>query len=250
MKIYNLLLLKMNSLIILLKVYPEKPWNWKAMSLNPRLTFEYVLNHLDKPWDWNALSQNVHIKYIKENPNLPWNYICVSSNETLTFEYIIKHNFNWNWNIISANKCIKWENVKNNLNFPWDFAGLSTILDVSIILDNIDYPWDLYATSWNSTISLDFIKTHSSQNFSCDGLLDNTNISLKDLCASPMSFMIDWYEASSSDKFDWNLIDISNPSLDWDGIAGNKNVTWDIIESHLDIFINHFKIILFFQVFK
>ena len=49
---------KGNSLVKLLELYPNKPWNYDALSLNPNITYDIVLANPDKPWDYNALSQN------------------------------------------------------------------------------------------------------------------------------------------------------------------------------------------------
>ena len=42
----------------LLIEFPNKDWNWEAVSLNPNLTFEFVKKHIDKPWNWEDISQN------------------------------------------------------------------------------------------------------------------------------------------------------------------------------------------------
>jgi hypothetical protein len=34
------------------------PWNWKYLTNNPNITFNFITKHLDKPWDWKKLSYN------------------------------------------------------------------------------------------------------------------------------------------------------------------------------------------------
>ena len=53
----------MNDLLILLYLFPDKPWNWNGLSANPNITWEIVQENPDKPWDWSWLS---------ENPNITW----------------------------------------------------------------------------------------------------------------------------------------------------------------------------------
>jgi hypothetical protein len=48
-----------NTLVKLLEKFPDKPWYWRAVSSNPNITFEYILEHPDKPWDWEG-SINSH----------------------------------------------------------------------------------------------------------------------------------------------------------------------------------------------
>jgi hypothetical protein len=43
--------------------YPDKPWNWDALSSNPNITFDNVLAYPDKPWNWDALSSNPNITF-------------------------------------------------------------------------------------------------------------------------------------------------------------------------------------------
>jgi len=40
-----------NSLIKLIKAYPDKPWNWNDLSNNPNITFDIVNAYPDKPWN-------------------------------------------------------------------------------------------------------------------------------------------------------------------------------------------------------
>jgi hypothetical protein len=37
---------------------PEKPWNWRVLSLNPNITIDIIKYNLDKPWDWDILLNN------------------------------------------------------------------------------------------------------------------------------------------------------------------------------------------------
>src|SRR3954468_22612357 len=48
----------------------------------------------DKPWDYGYLSANPSIKWIdvNSNPDKPWNYIYLSLNPSITWE-IVKANF-------------------------------------------------------------------------------------------------------------------------------------------------------------
>jgi hypothetical protein len=44
----------------------DRNWfrNWRHLSWNPNMTFDYILLHADKPWNWYALSSN-EFRYAK-----------------------------------------------------------------------------------------------------------------------------------------------------------------------------------------
>jgi hypothetical protein len=69
---------RMNELLKLLIKYPEKPWNWRLISKNPRTTMEFIEKHPDKPWNWGCVSWNKFEKYfgvyrdLKCYDNLPF----------------------------------------------------------------------------------------------------------------------------------------------------------------------------------
>jgi hypothetical protein len=42
----------------LLEKFPDKKWDWSAISCNPNITIEDINNNPDKPWDWYNISKN------------------------------------------------------------------------------------------------------------------------------------------------------------------------------------------------
>lgn len=59
-----------NHLVTLLKLYPDKLWNWQRLSCNLNITWEFVQAHLDWLWDW---------KWLSKNPNITWEIIHKSN---------------------------------------------------------------------------------------------------------------------------------------------------------------------------
>ena len=55
-----------NHLEKLLKLYPDKEWDYKYLSQNPNITWDNVQNNPDKPWNYYWLSSN---------PNITWNNV-------------------------------------------------------------------------------------------------------------------------------------------------------------------------------
>ena len=41
---------------------PDKPWDWRAISMNPNITMDIIRENLDRPWDWYWISHNIFQK--------------------------------------------------------------------------------------------------------------------------------------------------------------------------------------------
>lgn len=127
-------------------------WDWGALSSNPNISFEDMINNsrlyfhwrrsglsehpeisiddiLSDPrgWKWEFLSQNrsISLQDIESNPTLPWKYDFVSKNPNLTMTFV-KRNLNkkWDWSEISQNPGITLENILDNPDLPWEYHTL------------------------------------------------------------------------------------------------------------------------------
>ena len=56
-----------NTLIKLLKSFPDKPWDYGGLSCNPNITFDFVLANFDKPWYWGKKNKKRIIFDCKRN---------------------------------------------------------------------------------------------------------------------------------------------------------------------------------------
>ncbi len=72
-----------NHLATLLKLFPNKPWDWSEVSRNPNITYAIVQANLDNSWDWEMLSRNPNITPVIVQANLdkPWNWNALSYNK-------------------------------------------------------------------------------------------------------------------------------------------------------------------------
>src|SRR3954466_13707696 len=75
-----------NHLTTLLKMFPDKPWDWYGLSQNPNITWQAILDNLDKPWNWYYISHNPNItwKNIYDNLDKPWDWSGISINPNVT----------------------------------------------------------------------------------------------------------------------------------------------------------------------
>ena len=78
-----------NHLWTLIRLNPDKPWDWYGISQNPNTTWKIIQTHPDKPWNWNEISWN---------PNITWEIIQAYPEKQ------------WDWDHLSYNKFNKYQN--------------------------------------------------------------------------------------------------------------------------------------------
>ena len=73
-----------NNLLNLIKIYPNKPWNWANLSRNPSITCEFIKEYINLPWNWDYLSENHSLtcEFIIEFIDKPWDWYFLSYNIT------------------------------------------------------------------------------------------------------------------------------------------------------------------------
>ena len=52
--------------------HPNKPWNYSELSLNPRVTIEYIRQNKDQCWVWDTLTNKFNVEELISNRDLPW----------------------------------------------------------------------------------------------------------------------------------------------------------------------------------
>src|SRR4051812_43828561 len=56
-----------NHLTTLLKLFPDKSWNWNHMSDNPNITWQIIQDNPTRRWNWSSISRN---------PSITWQTVC------------------------------------------------------------------------------------------------------------------------------------------------------------------------------
>ena len=105
-----------------IQVFEDKI-NWKSLSENQSITFQYVLDYPDKPWDWFELSCNKNITFqnVLDYPDKPWDWSGLSYNKNITFQNILYHlEKPWDWLALSSNTNITFQNVLDHPDKPWN----------------------------------------------------------------------------------------------------------------------------------
>ena len=90
--------MSLNHLYILLNLFPDKPWNYEYLSLNPNITYDIVQKNPDKSWNYYYLSQNLFNKHpFIHKKNLMKKYSSIwlkkyKNNKTEREQYKIEYN--------------------------------------------------------------------------------------------------------------------------------------------------------------
>jgi hypothetical protein len=105
----------------LVERFPNKPWSWHWMSLNPAITPKFIEAHLRKKWDWK--------------------FLCINS--SLTEEFVEKYKAS---SAFQDNSFECWSNLSTNPSISLEFFAKHT-----------HYKWQFYRMSQIGKVTLDFL---------------------------------------------------------------------------------------------
>lgn len=200
-----------NNLWALIRVFPDKPWNWKKILSNPNTTWEIIKRLPLSRIDWHFVSkQNPSVTWeiIKSNPECPWDWIELTTNPSISMEIIqgsrvkgwdiyntrilenpnitfefyerLKHPKWGNMFMFMLSKSAKttWKIISDNPDVNWNWEGISLNPNITwdIIKNNLEKPWDWYNISLNSNITWDIIKKNPDYNWDPRAVTINPNI--------------------------------------------------------------------------
>lgn len=143
-----------NHLEKIFELFPDKPWNFAALSGNRSLPSHIPFKYPHKPWDWKKLQciltkeqlEDLHIplcSYVIYNPNVSVDFIAnyfinsthdcnmagiffqlscrASMSDVLKYHYM-----KWDWLILSkTKKNISFQDVIDHPHFPWHWKLVS-----------------------------------------------------------------------------------------------------------------------------
>ena len=166
-----------NDLTRLLDLYPEKEWDYSALSANPNITWEYIRAHPKIDWNYQYLSGNSNITWdiIQENLDSldslgeEWCYLRLSTNPNITWEIVQAHpKENWDCDWLSHNPSITWENIQSTKNRPdspggkWNYIYLSDNSNITwdIVQAHPEIEWNYYELSANPNITWEIVQAN------------------------------------------------------------------------------------------
>jgi hypothetical protein len=244
-----------NHLWTLIKMYPDKNWDWRGVAQNPNFSLGMIslLPEVDNNYSF-AASKAVTWDYIQSHPEIEWNKDGVSINPNITVD-IVENNLDWGWDWLSliSNSKIGFKGVRKLisrelLNEAFGYVPVEEIIDweslngreisseammalssnssltVAIILERVDLDWDMYNVSKNGwCITWDVVLQYP------NGLT--------------AKLKWNWSGISLNPNITWDIIQkYSNEErtgikgLKWDkrALSSHPNITWSIISSNLD----------------
>lgn len=115
---------------------------WNMLSYNSNICLSDVIKYIDKPWDWRVLSSNM--KLTEHDITAPYqlplmeqsNTANFSSNPFIDINFVIKHYANDS--CLSSNLNITYNHILSNPQIKWDYAELSKVIDIKDILKDIE----------------------------------------------------------------------------------------------------------------
>lgn len=241
-----------NHITKLLKLYPNKPWNWYQLSKNKNITWAYVQKNPNKPWDWRGLSRNPNItwKIVSSNLDKPWDWYKLSKNKNITWEIIHENPSRvWSWAnpmciyfaICWSNKTTNAENIIKNYERKWVWHGF--VKNPNMKLEHVKKLFNnpsrlLNLMSINSLTKHkcftleNFIEHDVFQHCTRGGFSQNPNVTFDTINENEY---IDWnWESLSMNVNITEDIIRKNPrkSWSWKYISLNPNITWEFIQDN------------------
>tara|TARA_Y100000782_G_scaffold109878_1_gene135409 strand:+ start:7045 stop:8391 length:1347 start_codon:yes stop_codon:yes gene_type:complete len=210
---------------ILITKYPEKPWDWRALSYNKSLSLKFIENNLQMFWDWRGLSGNpvITIEFVERYPEHPWNKLGLIDNPNLTVEYV--------------NKNFKIEDFKDNyfreIDDCWEGYYLCDAIDITRFDYLHLYEWEKYALG-NNNVTIEFLNKHRDREHYWNwGILSrNPNVTIE-FVKENLDKPWNWNSLSSNKNI--KMEDIEN-NLDfpweWENIILNENLTFEFLEKY------------------
>jgi hypothetical protein len=200
--------------------------NYETVSMNPHITWRYVLDRIDEAWCWETLSMNPAITFevIRDNQRvgnkvIPWSWKHASENPNITPE-IIRANreidgmaIPWDYATLSENTSTTWEFVMSTLcpncqvfHDGWDWHELScNVATNEAVTMYPDAPWSLCGLAANNKIDLDTFA--------------------KCFAALPIEEFIDWERVSRHKVKSVDDIEKYDLPWDWNGLSRNNHIT-------------------------
>ena len=229
---------------------PHKPWNLHALSCNPNLTKEMIMNRcnivkltnvMSKQWNWNYIYSNKNLIFdcAVSYPKNKWDWSLLTSNPNVNIGIVLKYlSKDWNWRYISENFDINIDFVKNNFFLPWNWDFLCK--NKNIIIENITkLDNEAYSCKYDKSDCLKYDSNYDynllHKNFLINQLKWNSLVNDNDLTNEPNpennAF---WFGYTRNPNVTTDIIlKYPNRYWDWLYVYSNFNVTIDFIKKNI-----------------
>jgi hypothetical protein len=268
---------EIKNIISLVKLLPNKNWNWRHLSSRCDVEIEMILSHPELPWNWDEVSRHPHLLFShldslsKAFPDKKWNFFNLSKHHNFSLTDIFHYpQLPWDDEGLSKNPNINIYIVESHPERKWNYDSLTYNSGISLYdIYSFDSPWntallsynlsitpkqiDLYLASkkqkkivfdWNimsvhPNVSIAFITTHPKLKWNFKNLSQNSNLTI-DFVLSNKDRDWDWEELSCHPNISFKTI-LKHPELPWvwNCVMVNPSITFSDVISHPEILWNY-----------
>jgi hypothetical protein len=227
-----------DQLWTLVRLCPDKPWDWQGFGWNEFVSKGMFNEFMDKKDIWNNVGRRpwVDMGFLRQwVDQVGW--IAASKGVKVTMDEL-KQNLDlpWKWTCLSNNPNITMDMIENNPELPWVCPTISDNPNITMefIKSRGDIQWNWYAISASKYIDLPTLRAHvhqiqwldASSNYAISVETIMSNLDLP-WCFGTISFRRDL-------KFETVLARL-DLKWDWRGISQCPGVTFDMIMENLDL---------------
>jgi hypothetical protein len=138
-------------------------WDFRNLSENPNLTFDFIQKYRHRKWNKSAIVRNgaFTIDELTQNKELRAKYYDLSYNPNLTIDHVLqKPNVKWSWYALAKHPNITIDMILSNPDLPW-YSRCGECFDCKHgSFGNNVCGCALRGISKNQTLTIDFIRTH------------------------------------------------------------------------------------------
>lgn len=200
------------------------PWVWENVSHNPDINgvIRLIKLYPNKNWNWGYLIQYLPLELLEQHiDDIDLLFIC--NNPNINIDFIIKHNFDYNHNSsicygISIHKNTTLDDVLRYPEFKWNPIALTHNYNFNInwieALPNFKWDWCKIFNKYELTD--EFINKYINE-------LSYNNV-LKAFSGNKY-LSVKHYIKYQDKQLDWHIIS-NNPNITMSDISNNPNLPW------------------------
>lgn len=246
-----------NHLMTLLQLLPDKPWNYRDLSINPNLRVAYVIATPTLDWDYELLSSNECVSVadlsnhrlftfdhrgLRSNPNVdPRLLLC-----NRLFGRCMCHMFDdAHATMLSVNFKLTADDILHHPRASWSYYLLSChpAITLNMMLADPNRGWNYHSAMLNPNITFDMIMEHRElfdetlrkNLYGCQFLSINRSVTIQNVLDHPQ---LPWNYSHLSRHVNITLqMMLDHPELPWefDHASANPNITYEMMINHSNI---------------
>lgn len=238
-----------NPLLILecIHKFIQDNWSFKALSHNPNITFELVIQFGYEIYDWNWMAltchANITFSHIANNMHLPWDFKTICRNPNISIEELhILDKTHPNLDILdyiqlSQSDKISLDFVIQNIDKPWwwQYLSCNPVIPIQDILDHPELPWSWTTMAEHPGVTWEIVKKYKDKYWSWYYLTLHKNINL-DIIDNNIEFPWLWRNMSKRSDLTLDFIEKHiHQDWDWKDLSLHPVITKDFYMSHLHL---------------